>query len=102
MGCLHQQYVWLVLFYLRVPSKLTKIQAGILGLTFPRMTTVMTPTGACESKAFGTSIHRADNFLSRFLRRPQSYSVVHDLLLRPRDQAAHVGGIGPYVMIDSK
>jgi hypothetical protein len=23
--------------------------AGILGLTFPRMTTVMTPTGACKS-----------------------------------------------------
>jgi hypothetical protein len=23
--------------------------AGILGLTFPRMTTVMTPTGACST-----------------------------------------------------
>lgn len=32
--------------------------AGILGLTFPRMQTVMTPTGACE---FGLFVHTLDD-----------------------------------------
>jgi hypothetical protein len=40
--------------------------AGILSLTFPRMKTVMTPTGACESFATENYRHRvilkSDNF----------------------------------------
>jgi sugar porter (SP) family MFS transporter len=42
--------------------------AGILGLTFPRMTTVMTPTGACRTP-LPLSLHQLLTKHSRFLRR---------------------------------
>ena len=60
--------------------------AGILGLTFPRMTTVMTPTGACKLLPMFCVLIK-DPLLtlvsSRFLRWSEPDCLVHDLLLRP-------------------
>lgn len=57
--------------------------AGVLGLTFPRMQTVMTPTGACEYTPL-LSCRRVElTFPSRFLCWPEPDCLGHDLLLRP-------------------
>ena len=57
--------------------------AGVLGLTFPRMQTVMTPTGACKlSHAVFSASQFADLDSSRFLCRAQPYRLVYDLLFR--------------------
>ena len=72
------------------------ILAGVLSLTFPRMSTVMTPTGACKSisRAFLTR-RLANTASSRILCRAQPHRLVHDLLFRERNQAAHSRGTGP-------
>jgi hypothetical protein len=69
---------------------LTTLVAGILGLTFPAMVTAMTQVGACkciDRVTSSISIPLTDQN-SLFLRRIEPDSLVHDLLLRPRDQAA--------------
>jgi sugar porter (SP) family MFS transporter len=69
--------------------------AGILGLTFPRMTTVMTPTGACKSYSLLIKFTKANAYFSRFLRRSQPHCLGHDLLLRSRNKATHSRRAGP-------
>ena len=60
--------------------------AGILSLTFPRMQTVMTPTGACKWILLDFPTGRfADLNSSRFLCWAQPYRLVYDLLFRQRD-----------------
>jgi hypothetical protein len=57
--------------------------AGILSLTFPRMQTVMTPTGACKWTLRDLSTGQsADSNPSRFLCWAQPHRLVHDLLFR--------------------
>lgn len=60
--------------------------AGILGLTFPRMRTVMTPTGACEfSSSFLLTGPLSDPH-SWFLRRHEPNRMGHDLCFRTRSE----------------
>ena len=69
--------------------------AGVLGLTFPRMSTVMTPTGACKPYHFPLRPEMSANVIfSRLLRWPQSYRMGHDFLLPSRDETTHSRRIG--------
>lgn len=71
--------------------------AGILSLTFPRMNTVFTPTGACKwtLPRFFCKGQSVDPNSSRFLCWAQPYRLVYDLLFRSRNQAAHTRRVGP-------
>lgn len=61
--------------------------AGVLSLTFPRMQSVMTPTGACRWHLldFPLGVRYANYPCSRFLRWTQPYRLVYGLLFCQRN-----------------